>query len=1038
MVDEELIGIDVLQRPGQASQLLAVGDLPGAWDAMLRPTDLTPQERDALLKKWQVADGPWNAAYRMATNPLLLASLALSHVFPVASAKNMFKVSQEVGGLTARMPLLRGLASHHTIFRGTPIPNLIDEFIASKQVIGTKYLTRFGQIFDEFEALSGHTPTAREQTMISSWLSGLHKPLKGFEQANVGALLPELETHMGKPLLDLAHKVETALVDHRKELFSGLDAGRLKRALARHKGSGYFDDVDEIMSEWAGDPTTNLFPRRAVQTEEGFRNLMGALLNGKGTDPKAQSQVVRWLGKRQEARQYSMIPSLDDLGEVRDLVDDQAYGQMAETIKQQILKGAKGKVRPDMLEKMAGLPADEVLGNYTAHLQGPEAANFARAVADHIPHHYSLKLAPVLEQYVHNTSTTYAWHTTGIGDKMRKISKRAERLGATDARAAWRANYLNDTYIPIMLGRQPVRQTIRAQAWDQTLQRISLQLDKPIVKNALGEKMTSYLKTTFSRTKGSLSLRNMDQKLSGYFYLSTLGMNPGSAIKNMADFLKVGAVVGPKTAAEAMGRTIINGEKYFSARFTSGLSHDDALRAAFPDFVEAGVSGAPVTSEALGNAFQNAYNIAAIPSGKTVKVGEKISRAMMAMFSTTEYTNRLATFQAGMLHAGRAGLERKASLDFARQLTARTQFAGGPLAGPALLLDKPHLLAQMMRYPTQMLEFVTSTAVTLGSQEKNWLGYNPGTLARTIAGSVMAYELGDSLGINMGDALLGGSLPTFQESGRAFAPLPLVPPAVQLAGSVAMGIAKGDFADLARNTPLLVPGGVQIYRAMGLLPPSVPGSQMGQDAARWAERTYADYQQPAPDGRIAVFTGKNTLRGYYRPWELVAMGIGIKAGGPEQESQMLQMMTKQRDQIRDYRQQAMNALYLNDPATAMRIQNEFKQRYGFAMTIGQDDMKAMQAKRRVTRLEQVYRTLPPEARESFQPLMAAAFGQETAGVLGIDPSLLQAAPEQRELSRQGRGSRSVGPYTHQMGPLGSVDPAKVGRASYPGQSPLGG
>lgn len=1025
MADDLLLNIDPLQRPGQAAQLIALGDLPGAWDAMLRPQELTPAERDALLKKWKVAGTPMEAVYRMVTNPLLLSSLALSYVFPVASAKNMLKVSKSVGGMMGRLPLLRGLSSYQGIFQGTKIPDTIDTVIAAKQTFSTKYLTQLGKIFEE----SGLELDSRGEKMLGAWLAGLHRPLAGFK-GEVGALLPNLEREMGPQLVGVANQVKGALQDIRKEVFGGIKGKQLQRALARHRGSGYFDDIDEMVMDLASEGAP-LFPRRAVQTEEGFRTFMGALLKGEAKDPATQRKVLRWLGKRQEAKAYSMVPSLQEVQELGDLVDPVEYGKMANILKRQVINGARGKVRPQILDRLADMPVEEVLGNYQQYMQGPEALNFARSVSDHLPHHYSLKAGPVLEQYIHNVGTTYAYHTTGAGDKLETAVRKMTRLGATDSRAAWRAEVLKNTYIPSLLGRQTPRQTIRAQAWDQSMKRLSLMLDNPTAKTVLGDNVTSWLKGSLQQSRGSLSLLEIDRKLSGYFYLSTLGMNPGSAIKNLGDYMKVAAVVGPKAAWKGMERAIVKGEQYFTARLTQGLSHEEALAKAFPDFVEAGIAGAPITSEALENAFKNATNIAAIPTGKVVKTGEKVSRAMMSLFSGSEYANRLAGFEAGLIHASNSGLAGREAREFARQIVTRTQFAGGPLSGPAALIGRSPTLTQFLRFPTQILDFVTNTAVTLGSAEKNWLGYNPGTLARTVAGAVMAYELGDSLGVNMGDALIGGALPTFQEAGKPFAPLPVVPPAIQLAGSVALGVASGDFAEAVRSTPLLVPGGVQIYRAMGILPPGLPGASVGQDAARWMDRTYADYKQPAPDGRIAVFSGKDTLKGYFTPWELLASGLGIKAGGPSREQEVLELLIKNRDQIRDYRKQAIEALFQNDPRSFGSIQREFKTRYGFDMPLSGDDVKAAQARRRMTRIEQVYQTLPPAARGHFLPVLQAAFGREAQAVLGIDPELLNSPPAQRAVSRPGGVHQPGSPYTNQLGPLDNLNAGAVSRSPLP-------
>ena len=106
-----------------------------------------------------------------------------------------------------------------------------------------------------------------------------------------------------------------------------------------------------------------------------------------------------------------------------------------------------------------------------------------------------------------------------------------------------------------------------------------------------------------------------------------------------------------------------------------------------------------------------------------------------------------------------------------------------------------------------------------------------------------------------------------------------------------MGLGSGDFSELARSTPLMIPGGTQLFRSMGLIP-GLPGD-VGRVVSKAFDRTHADYSQPAPDGRIALFSGRGTLKGYYRPWEIVRYGLGVKGGDIEKESLLLETMVKQ-------------------------------------------------------------------------------------------------------------------------------------------------
>jgi hypothetical protein len=333
-----------------------------------------------------------------------------------------------------------------------------------------------------------------------------------------------------------------------------------------------------------------------------------------------------------------------------------------------------------------------------------------------------------------------------------------------------------------------------------------------------------------------------------------------------------------------------------------------------------------------------------------------------------------------------------------------------------------------------MLEFATVTAMSLGSgaidprtgKEMNFLGVNPGTFARMIAGSIIAMELGEAMNWNVGDALIGGALPTFTPAGKVLAPIPVVPPFFQILGAAGVGLGSGDFSELARSTPLLIPGGTAIFRAMGLVP-GLPGN-VGQVAAKAFERTYADYSQPAPDGRIALFSGRGTLKGFYRPWEIIRYGLGVKGGDIEKESLLLETLVKNRDQIREARQTYMDARFRNNASEANQILEGFKQRFGFNLPVTEKDMRAMQLRRQMTRLEQVVRTLPPgPARNQLVQLIAATLGTQGQQVLGVDPTILGEPSAVRQAARTANIGRPGFNAARNLGPLDTINPQTIGR-----------
>lgn len=1045
--EDPVVRTDPAGRVGQASQLALDADLPGAWAAMFQPEALTPPERDRLLRKHNLTGGPFDAVMRTVTNPAFLISMYLSYKFPVPTAENMFKLSRKVEGMTARFPFLGRITSAWTTMRGTNVPDTLAEIAANRKAFGEKYTVKMRDIMERFRIDTGKLPNKREGVMLASWLDGLHKPMRGFDE--VGILMPDLEKAMSPQLLEVGRKTRGVLDEMWTETFADLKNRRqILKAIYRQKKAGFNDDVLDQLAGWINDPTKvpDYLPHRTLKTEEEFRSLMATLVQGtdkKEVSAKAQKKILQWLGPEFEKRKHAMMPSLQDLNEVMDVVDPGAYRRMNGVVKTNIIEGARRfGVRDTMLAKMEQMELPEMTTQYPQWMQGEEAKAFALAIAENPPKQYSLSLVPVFHNYNNTMASTFAWTIKGGGEKMMENLKVAKALAAGgDPHAKVRAEMLENTYIPMAMGRQDFKNAVRAQIWDQEMTKLAVRLDTPGFRGVLGDNLTDYLRDNLKQTRGAFSLLNLERKSAAYFYVSALGLNPASAIQNFMSMAYTGSVIGPKSTLVGGKIAMEKAKTYYGMRF-KGATHLDSLREAYPEFHAAGLAPGSLIDETMENALQNAYNLQSLPAGKAVKVADRITRAAMSLFSTTEHANRLATFEGAMYHAKRTGMtDPNAMIQFGRRVVAATQFTPGIESTPYFLLDKGPLFKQFLQYPFKALEFVTRTALTLGGgaidpktgKEMSLMGINPGTFARLVAGSVLATELGDAIGVDFGQTtLLGGPLLASQKNieGHPFAPIPALPPAIQLAGAAAMGVGSGDFSALLHSTPLLVPGGVAAYRAMGLLPPGVPGSAMGQAAAKWAERSYADYQAPAPDGRIGIYSGKGVLKGFYTPWEVFKQGLGIRGGGPQKEQETLETLVKNRDQIREYRRNYYDSLLTNNFRQASVIQREFQGRFGFALPVAQADLKAVQVRRKMTRLEQVLQTMPEgPARQHFGQMIGAALGAEAPGLLGVSPDLLSQPTKVREKARSSNLRPS--PYLNQMGPTETVEPSQIGRQPYP-------
>lgn len=1052
----DLLSIRPEQRPGQALQNLLAGDPAGTVEALLRPDNLTPAERDAMLKRMGLDKGPYADVFRTLSNPALIASVALSFAFPIPSAKTMFQVSKKLGGMTAKFPILGTLTSAFSLFRGTNVPDVLTDIIRHKSDFADTLLTAYRTNLEAFQKSVGRLPNEREQVMLAAWLDGLHRPLRRYQGKNgrlvvgkgisrlvsepVGALMPNLEQAMGEPLLQLARGFRGTLDGAWQRMLGELpDRKALVKALARMRKQGLGDPDMEAILEWAINPKkiSDYFPHQILRTEEQMRHLL-KLMTEKGMGERMyartlQKQMLTWVSPRLKKRQGAPIPYLNDLHVVMDVVDRGAYDRLSEVLKTRILSHAeKVNISPDAIRQMKQLPYHEMMAKYDQFIQPGELQRMAFVIAEKAPTQYSLRAMPVLSHYAHSVSSTYAWTIKQGGEKMYRELQLARFYGQADARALRRAEMLENTYIPIAMGRGTFKQAIKTQLWDQHLTKAISWIGSPKFKGVVGENMSKTLVSMLESQRQNLSYLNINRGLASFFYLSTLGLSVGAATDNLFQLLLTTApTVGPLTAARGAASSVKKFQNYFNLRLgAKKLGHDAAMREAFKDFAESGLASTPLTDEVVQNTIRNAYELAALPGAGLVKVGDRVKRAMMSVFSSSETFVRTASFEAAMIHARRDGLKGAEAVRFARRFVDETQFTPGPAGTPYALLGWTPLARQLAQFPLRVAEFASSTALALGSGGKNVMGYNPGTLARMVAGSIVATEVGGMLGMDIGDSLIGGALPTFRELGgnSAFAPLPIVPPMLQILGTAASGISSGDFTEFIRSTPLLVPGGVAAAKGIGLLPPNVPGAEAGRAIAKSIHRTYADYDAPAPDGRIAVYTGEGRLKGFYRQWDLVKAGMGIRSGDLASESELMQMLVKNRDQIRDYRQRYLESLMQNDARRAQNIAAEYQQRFGHKLPVSERDMKNMQSRRSITRLEQILLTIPAEARPAYIQAVSAAFGAAAPQVLGLDPVALQNAGAGSGPSREQSRSRVIGDsYQDDMGPSDFIEPYSIGR-----------
>jgi hypothetical protein len=955
------------------------------------------------------------------TNPVVMASIALTFVSPIPSAKALFKVKSQIDGLLARVPLLRSFAGSRAAFRGTPVPEILDDLTFAKNEINSTYVEgMLAPAFDKYARATGRMPNALEQVKAFLYGEKLHlKSPHGWK--NVGPLVPQLDETMTPALRQLGDEVRAAL-DHTRdhvlnkpEFIKGLrdTANRLEKL-------GY--DVSDMRAmqtwlkrgEFRGVP--DYIPHRTIRTQADAKRLHDAITataNGAEFSRQVQLQPVTFLGREFYRRDGVMMPALQELGLLGDLVDPAALTRLQNGVKDKLLKGfTKAGMSNRTLRTFQRKTLDEITSQGKNLVAEGERDMFVTGLAEHMPKQYSLRLKPVLEHYYHSVASTYAWSIRGNGPKMLGELKRAQLLGKVDARAGWRAHMLENTVIPSALGKASPRQSLNAQLWDQRWGQIIGLLESPRVRAVVGDDFANHMRDMYSSSMGAFSLRGFSSSVASYFYLSTLGFNPSAAFKNtFQQVLTTAPLVGAKNALAGQLEVLKRMPRYFELRLAQKIGHADALKKAFPEFVESGLHGSPLTDEVLGRAMESAYRLQ-----KTAPIGvttiERAKRAAMSVFKLSETNVRMGGFYAGMAHARAGGMRGAEAIKHAHQVAVRTQFIPGLTDTPmAFLPSHPSwtsnpVVRQLAMFPTKFTEF-TLEGFRRMIDERDF-----SQISRQIMYSWATMEVGQTLGVNMKDALIGGALPTFtniDDRGSILAPLPIVPPAATVVGGFLSAAGSGDWDQFSRNMPLLVPGGVAAARALGLVPQFNEG--VGQPAARWLNRKYADYNARDPlTGRIPVYTGKGSLVGYYKPWELVRHALGIKGGAIDQEAERANRLRLDSDAIKETRRLYLDALFANDATKASNIEAEHQRRFGHPIALTTDQLKQMQRRRKMTRIEKQLSALPREVRPAYE---ATAF----QGPVGRAVRSGLYKPVAAELP----------PYTNELDPMSEVDPYAIGR-----------
>lgn len=535
----------------------------------------------------------------------------------------------------------------------------------------------------------------------------------------------------------------------------------------------------------------------------------------------------------------------------------------------------------------------------------------------------------------------------------------------------------------------------------------------------------------FGDLESSAIPKDFSQGLASFFYTTHLGMNLGSVVMNLTQPLILAGSFGtPKEVAGAYVDAFKDMAAYAKNRAALGLkwlSPTEKLRVMEESF--------PFMGKATGG--RNLLGIGpdsyALVDSQLRKPGGKwgrVSDGMLSGFEVSEWFNRNVTAhlmkRMSMSVTGAKDIQgliraRPSFLQDVEGFVLRMQYGQADINTPDLFkrgaLRNP-LVRQFLSFPLRTATAAFYEVPTMGGEDY-WRGLYK-SVVKGMGMSALVYEAGKHLlGADLSKGLyasaavdiLGGD----RVLGKGQEVIPL-PPVASIPIDMLRGVASGDVNLLSGAVARLVPGGVALNRAWGVLP-NTPEWAAGLPGG--VQKTYADWGFPTPDGNVPVYKQDGTLIDYKPPSSLIARGLGVDLGAWQEQGSLDNYLVKQRDQIAAYKRRYMEALYTNESGLAQSIANEFQSRYkGVPLTVSQANWKQFLGSKEQSRTERVYDRLQPEVRNQFTPLVAGA-GGNLAQPLAAGP----AAQRQRsnELTTE-EVVRKLMERTNAVGPGGRPQP----------------
>lgn len=515
------------------------------------------------------------------------------------------------------------------------------------------------------------------------------------------------------------------------------------------------------------------------------------------------------------------------------------------------------------------------------------------------------------------------------------------------------------------------------------------------VGNMLGRRKLTEVEAAIQAVERNRNYRNKSNAVASYFYSTTLGLNPWSAIQNMLQPILTTAPaigIGPTLA----GYRVLSERmpKYFSAikrqrEYLKGITTPGAgpisgrvhrlnealergFNEAFPELAKAGIRADP----RLFDVDIEALEARGILAGGRFAKSDDFFKLALQPFTQSELSNQIISFFGGrhaQMNAVRLGeviapkgLPKNLTnewLDFeAGMVVNATQFRPGPGSRTVFQSMLPSWARQFTSFPVRLYNFFAESTVrgamsgqqvadmslldrvlTLGT------GRNVGTLARTYLYSKLAVNgAREVLGVDLGGSL--GVITPFVNvapSNQPFGPFPLPP-----APAVAFGLLSfATTRDAKRLQPAVLPGIGEIPFPKALIPGGIAITRAARAVQQWR-----------PDlGGFADENERLMYRGNTPDLILSMIGLPLEKGRRARDA--MERIQANRGTIREFRRRfaaaAINMDYTQMDVLRQQWSKAFPEMTPLAMS--HKDVRRYREQQMIPMVSRMLRTLGRQA-----------------------------------------------------------------------------